>query len=124
MTGGTLYRMKNIISGKEFWELVIRNNPYSTLSELTAKAGIDYRHAMQQRGDNRMPKVEDIFLLSRAMGKSMEFLVTGKLRQNYPPHIEAIANRCMAVSPEDIRIVERILRIPHDQEVVPLKSKA
>ena len=114
--------MKNIISGKEFWELVICNNPYSTLRELTAKAGIDYRHAMQQRGDNRMPKVEDIFLLSRAMGKSMEFLVTGKARQIYPPHIEAIATRCMAVSQEDISLVERILRLPHHDQVSQLKN--
>lgn len=117
--------VKNIISGYEFWKLVDKFNPYKTMRELAEHAGIEYNHVKQQRADCRMPKVDDLFSLSQTIGKSMEFLVTGGQKQIYPPRIEAIAAKCLAASSEDIRLVERILRLPHgDNEAAQLKNKA
>ena len=107
-----------MVTAKEFWDLVDNNNPYKTVGKLVAITGINYHRMTQQRCDEVIPKVEDLYKISQAIGKSMEFLLTGKeepkkIEKKLPDRIEKIIFYLEHLATEeDFRLVERILRIP------------
>lgn len=108
-----------ITDGKEFWKRVDECNPYKTLGELYEKGNLSKDNMKQQRTDMRLPKTIDVFKLSKAIGKPMEYLLSGEDTKRYPPRIERIASYLMHfATEEDFILIERILRIPGKNNTV------
>lgn len=68
-------------NGYYYWKRVDGLFPSGAIKELSAMTGIDYVRLINQRSDCRMPKVEDIYLMSKALKTSIEYLVTGEDKQ-------------------------------------------
>ena len=102
-------------SGYEFWKVVDGCNPYKTIRGLCDATGLDYWNVAQQRSKNIIPKAESLLAISEALHKSIEFLLTGRERRDWPPRIDAIARACTyTATGEDLLAIERILRLPTD----------
>lgn len=110
-----------ICTASDFWDRVDMNNPYNTLTKLIANTNIDYVNLRRQRFDNRIPKTLDVYELSKALGTTMEYLLTGieeKKEPPLPPRIRRIVLNLMHIATdEDLLLVERILRIDERKEV-------
>lgn len=101
-----------------FWTNVDTCNPYKTIRGLCNATGLDYWNTTQQRSKNIIPKADVLLKISKAVHKSIEYLLTGKDHKEYPPRIDAIARRCLYfASEEDLFLIERILNIPSDYEI-------
>lgn len=97
----------------DFWRNIDCHNPYESMRKLCLSAGISYNNTCKQRTNSYMPKPETLLKLSKAMGVSIEFLLTGKEERRYPPEIEEIARwLTLFGTDEDIAIIKRLLRIP------------
>lgn len=114
---------QNMLNATEFWDRVDKNNPYKTVGKLVAATGINYHRLTQQRCDGIMPKADDLYKISIAIGKSMEFLLTGnekpaeKIEKELPERIKRIVFRLENLATEeDFMLVERILRLPYWKE--------
>lgn len=104
---------------KEFWEHIDSLNPYQSMRELCNRAGINYKNTCQQRSDGYMPKPEALLKLSRALGVSIESLLTGRLEVAYSPEIDEIARWLKLFgTEEDFAIIRRLLRIPGKNNTV------
>jgi transcriptional regulator with XRE-family HTH domain len=98
-----------------FWKRVDGLRGKRQLKEIAEAAEIDYTRIKNQRSDNRTPKLEDAYRLSRVLGCSLSFLITGVESDNIiPGNLLPIINALKTASEEDIHIVRRILRIPED----------
>lgn len=115
--------MENEQIAYEFWKLVDNINPYKTMRGLCEKTGLDYWNTAQQRSKNIVPKAADLITISQAVNRSIDFLLTGVEKRDYPPRIDRIARQCQFfATKEDLMLVERILRIPSEFEAVEKKS--
>lgn len=104
-----------VIDGYEFWKIVDRCNPYKTIRGLCEATGLGYWNVAQQRSKNIIPKADVLLTISAAVNKSVDYLLTGTERRDYPPRIDAIARACMySATGEDLLAVERILRLPSE----------
>ncbi len=107
-----------------FWANVDMCNPYKTIRGLCNATGLDYWNTAQQRSKNIIPKADVLLRISNAVHKSIEYLLTGKDRKEYPPRIEAIARRCLYfASEEDLFLIEHILKMPSEYEIVKKGSE-
>ena len=77
---------------------------------------MNYQSLRDQRTNNRMPKLELACSIAYALHTSVEFLVTGKERDSFPPRIQNIAIRCLSASEEDLALIERVLRIEAEKK--------
>ena len=59
---------------------------------LCRRSGVDYNRVKHNRSDCRIPKADDLLLLSRGVGRSIEFLLTGEDHQEsaLPPEARAV----------------------------------
>ena len=99
-----------------FWKRVDACNRKTTLLELCRSASLDYNRVKHNRSDCRVPKAEDLLLLAEALNTSIEYLLTGKERDSFPPRIQTIAIRCLSASEEDLALIERVLRIEAEKK--------
>lgn len=110
------YYLAMTTDGKDFWRRVDECNPYRTLGELYERGGLNTANIKQQRTDMRLPKTMDVLGLSKALGKPMEFLLTGMETPKpiqLPERVRRIVYYLMNMATEeDYILVERILRIP------------
>ena len=106
-----------------FWRHIDLINPYPSSRELCKRAGVSYGNICKQRTNLYMPKPEALLKLSKALGVSIECLLTGEEDRRYPPEIEEIARwlKLFGTS-EDIAIIRRLLRIPAKNNTVSNKK--
>lgn len=108
------------INSSEFWKRISDSNPYQTLSGLASNAGVNYDYLRQQKSHRKIPNSITLYRLSIAIGKSMEYLITGIEEKKMPslsPRIRRIVlNLIHVATEEDMRLVERILRIQNTEE--------
>lgn len=110
--------------GFDFWKTVDGCNPYKTIRGLCEVTGLNYWNTAQQRSKNIIPKADVLLKISEAVNKSVDYLLTGKERKDYPPRIDAIARRCLYfASTEDLFLIEHILKIPSDYEVIKRRPR-
>ena len=108
-----------MIDGYEFWTIVDGCNPYRTIKGLCDATGLGYWNIAQQRSKNIIPKADVLLAISSAVNKSVDYLLTGVERREYPARIEAIARACLySATGEDLLAVERILRLPSEYVAV------
>ena len=107
-----------MLNGKQFWAVVDSVSPYKKLAEFAKATGMAYNTVRQQRTDGTLPKAEDLYNISRALHKSMEYLLTGSDQDRYSKRVEKIAWHCQNIASEDdLFIIEKILGISSDYEV-------
>ena len=96
------------MDGYSFWKQVDSIRPKEDLKVFAKRNGLDYIRLVNQRSDCRIPKLEDAYLLSVALGCSLEYLITGKEEHRYDARVIAIANS-LAANPDKLDAVEILL---------------
>lgn len=97
---------------------------FDRVKELTKRQGITIEGMLTSAGEiplntyngwrkrKILPRADECYAIAKALGTSVEYLLTGEVEQGiYPQRIEIIINRCMVASEEDLSLVERVLRI-------------
>ena len=80
------------MDGYSFWKQVDSIRPKEDLKVFAKRNGLDYIRLVNQRSDCRIPKLEDAYLLSVALGCSLEYLITGKEEHRYEARVKAVAD--------------------------------
>ena len=112
-----------MLSIVEFWEHLDKINPYGSMRQLCAKAGIDPRQIYQQRQKFYMPKPETLLQLAQTLGVSIECLLTGEDSPAYSDEIEEIARWLKLFgTEEDFRLIRRVLGMPGKNNTVSNKK--
>ncbi len=88
-----------------FWNQIDKANSNQTLKSLCERAGLNYSNIKNQRSLNRLPKLEDAHALSRELGVTLEYLLTGVETQNLSPEAREVES-----SPELRALVRAVLR--------------
>ena len=114
-----------MLDGKRFWAVVDSVTPYKRLADFAKATGMAYNTVRQQRVDGTLPKAEDLYNISKALHRSMEFLLTGKDESAYSQRVDKIAWHCQNIaSDDDLFLIEKILGIRSDFKVVPKEEPA
>ena len=102
------------LDGYAFWrkvdELIESRNLNYT--ELAIKTGIEYRAFTSQRSRHSIPKADQLLDMADFFNVSVDFLLKDK--EDMSPKAQRIDNirkACLIASEEDLKLVERILRI-------------
>lgn len=98
------------ITAFSLWSRVDREKK-EPLSVICKRVDIPYARIKRNRTDCRLPSCVDLFLLSKALDVSMEYLLTGEKSTAYPARIDTIARACMDADDLSLELVERVLRI-------------
>ena len=96
------------MDGFEFWKRVDLIRPKMDLKDFAKQNGLDYVRLTSQRSDCRIPKLEDAYKLSVALGCNIEYLITGEINHKYNARIAAIAN-ALEADPDKLDAVEILL---------------
>ena len=67
-----------LFDGYELWKRVDALRKTTPLSQICKETGIRYTRIKKNRSDNRMPGIDDLYMLAGYLGCSMEYLLTGK----------------------------------------------
>ena len=114
-----------MLNGKQFWAVVDSVTPYKRLADFAKATGMAYNTVRQQRVDGTLPKAEDLYNISKALHRSMEFLLTGEEKPVFSERVDKIAWHCQNIaSDEDLFIIEKLLGIRSDYEIVEKKEKS
>lgn len=99
------------MTGYDFWKNVDAKMKLPSLKELAKTYNLDYVRIVNQRSDCRIPKLEDAFSLSKALGVSIEYLLTGEEINisPYPPRIDKIARHLMKIPSRDLDTIESMV---------------
>ena len=79
---------------RDYWNrvnIVLNGN---TLKDLCEKAGLNYNSIRNRKSGNvySLPRMENGLLLAKALGVSMEYLLTGEKNHIYNPRVKAVAD--------------------------------
>lgn len=96
------------MDGFEFWKRVDKIRPKKDLKVFAKENGLDYVRLTNQRSDCRIPKLEDAYKLSAALGCSIEYLINGEENHKYNARITAIAD-ALEADPDKLDAVETLL---------------
>ena len=96
------------MDGYSFWKRFDQLRPKEDLKTFAKRNNLDYVRLTNQRSDCRIPKLEDAYQLSVALGCSMESLITGQDERKPNPRIEAIA-QYLDEHPEKLDAIEVLL---------------
>ena len=97
-------------SGKTFWNNVDKLWP-SSLRRLCDVTGLSYQRIRDQRSTGRLPALPDAYMISTAVGATIEKLISGMNTSDFPENINAIAERSLQADDDDIRFIRTILGI-------------
>lgn len=67
-----------LFDGYELWKRVDALRKTTPLSQICKETGIRYTRIKKNRSDNRMPEINDLYMLAGYLGCSMEYLLNGK----------------------------------------------
>lgn len=96
------------MDGYSFWKRFDQLRPKEDLKVFAKRNGIDYVRLTNQRSDCRIPKLEDAYRLSIALGCSLESLITGEEIRTPNPRINAIV-KYLDTHPEKLDAIEILL---------------
>lgn len=107
--------------GFTFWETIdsFLDERRDNLTQMCEAIGIPYGTVNVQRTRHTIPKLDQLLLMAKYFGKSIEELVYQKEIPDNPhlQRIERIRRACMIATEEDLALVERILRIGNNARV-------
>lgn len=103
---------------RAFWLRIDAELERSNLSlgQMCTMLGLSYYTLNTQRKRHTLPKIEQLYGMSQIFNKSIEYLLSGKERDSFPPRIQNIAIRCLSASEEDLALIERVLRIEAEKK--------
>lgn len=96
------------MEGNEFWKRMDKIRPKEDLKNFAKRNGLDYVRLTNQRSDGRIPKLEDAYRISVALGCSIEYLITGEDGHRYSARVKAVAD-ALESDPEKLDAVEVLL---------------
>lgn len=100
------------ISAYEFWNRFDRLRGETEIQDIVSKTDMKYRTLLSMRTNQSIPKAQDLLDLAKALGVSMEYLLTGKKESDlFPDRIMNIAKACAHASNIELTMVEKILDI-------------
>ena len=88
-----------------------------SLTSLCTRVNVSYPRIKRNRTDCRLPSLTDLYLLSKGLNTSIEFLLTGNDTSEFPPRILTIAKRCLDAEEDDLRLIEKVLNIKKEDRV-------
>ncbi len=97
-------------SGKKFWDNVDSFWPFS-IKKLCDVTGLSYQKIRDQRYTARLPALADAYMISTAIGASIEKLLTGMNVSDFPESINEIAEKSLDATDDDLRFIHTILGI-------------
>ena len=109
-----------IRNGFDFWKEVDKLNKFSTTKELAEVGGLNYVRMRNQRSEGRIPGSVDLLLISKVLGVSSEYLLTGQ-GDSPPRHTsyDDIIARLDIATPEECDMVRRMLGLPvHERKSI------
>lgn len=101
----------------KFWKRFDKHREgagFSSLKKFADYSKIPEQRMKNQRSRNQIPKIYDLLTISKLLGVSTEYLVTGAdsfAVANYPYRIKAIAEKLTKVSEFDLTIIERSVEL-------------
>lgn len=103
------------IDGRAFWLRVDDRlaNAGRSLADLCSSINVSYFTVNTQRKNHKLPKVEQLLMMSRELGMTMEELVTGDGADMCP-------EARIVIDDEDVRLVVRA--IMYNRELLPLMA--
>lgn len=101
--------MKDRIA-REFWNRVDSKLNGATLKDLCDKAGLNYNSIRNRKSGDvySLPRMESGYQIAKALGVSLEYLLTGETDRSYNARIRAIAD-ALESDPEKLDAVEVLL---------------
>lgn len=102
-----------IVDGITFWNRVDEELSLSnrTIRDMSNSMDIVYGSLIDARKRKSIPKIEIICKIATYLGLPIERLVTNKSIPQNLKRIDAIRRACLIAPEEDLKLVERILRI-------------
>lgn len=89
----------------------------SSFSMLAERADVNYRTLANQHSSRRIPEATTILKLSRALGVSIEYLLTGQYEVHHlPQRIELIAQKLTRISESNLETIETMIMALPDEE--------
>lgn len=103
------------IDGRAFWFRVDDRlaNAGRSLADLCSSINVSYFTVNTQRKNHKLPKVEQLLMMSRELGMTMEELVTGD-KAGICPEARIV------IDDEDVRLIVRA--IMYNRELLPLMA--
>lgn len=104
-----------IRNGFDFWREVDKLNKFSTTKELAEVGGLNYVRMRNQRSEGRIPGSVDLLLISKVLGVSSEYLLTGHSTEVSlpvtPEGMEDIVDALGHATLDERNMVRRLLNI-------------
>ena len=103
---------------RTFWGRIdmLLDRRKATLRDMSNATGIKYNTLAIQRTRHSLPNSEQLYEISQYLNLTMEFILTGKEEKGYPPRIQTIADHCLTAPEDDLRLVEKVLGIVHEDK--------
>lgn len=100
---------------RNFWLRIDTLRGNKSLKEIAKECNLNYDTLRNKRSGEKpvYPNLVDGVVLAEALNTSARFLLTGENKETviYPLRIRTIADACMKASEDDLKLVERVLRI-------------
>ena len=102
------------VDAYQFWQRFDELRDGRDMQSLLEGTGIKYKTLLAMRCNQSIPKSVELYQLSRSLGVSMEYLLTGEVSARFclSSRILAIAKACESATELDLMMVEKILDIP------------
>ena len=114
------------ITAREFWNSIdMRLDACGeNLTSMADKTGIKYKTLSMQRTRHTLPGIEQLSSMAIFFRITLDDLIMGKNveklskqeEKGYPPRIQTIADHCLTASEDDLRLVEKVLGIVHEDK--------
>ena len=101
----------------DFWQNVDSIRKCS-LKQLSIDTGLSYQKIRDQRACGRLPSLEDAYAIAKALGATVEKLLTGKNASDFPEGINIIAEKSLSAELDDIRMINAILGIDREPYIL------
>ena len=119
-------RLMESITATDFWNSIdMRLDACGeNLTSMADKTGIKYKTLSMQRTRHALPGIEQLSSMAVFFRVTLDDLIMGKNigefakreKDEYPPRIQTIADHCLTASEDDLRLVEKVLGIVHEDK--------
>lgn len=105
-------------TGFDFWREVDRLNKLETTKELAEVGGLNYVRMRNQRSEGRIPGSVDLLRISKVLGVSPEYLLTGQGEESSSRYarIQDIIDWLMAKSDAELEVFRQYNHVPREKE--------
>lgn len=119
-------RLMESITAREFWNSIDTRLDAcgENLTSMSEKTGIKYKTLSMQRTRHTLPNIVQLSAMAIFFHITLDDLIMGKNveefskreKDKYPPRIQTIADHCLTASDDDLRLVEKVLGIVHEDK--------